>query len=109
MGDENKLNETLLKFYLDNAVGLIHAKLDGISALMHERYTGLDSRLKALEAEVEDTSNHNIQNLQEQIKERKEGNTRWSGYIITFVSGIIITLIGGVIGLLTIYIASKFK
>lgn len=115
MGNE-KTDESVLKYYLDTSFALINTKLDAMAQLHNERFSGLDARVKNLEEIKEDTSNHNIADLQNQIKERdkksEEGKIRWSNYEITFFSGVVLTVMAGFITLfisiLMIYITTKY-
>ena len=115
MGDE-KIDESVFKYYLDTSFALIHTKLDAMAQLHNERFSGLDSRIKSLEDNQEDTSNHNLADLQNKLKEKdkekSEKDIRWSNYAITFFSGVILTVLAGFITLfisvLMIYITTKY-
>lgn len=107
-----KLDIDVLKYYLDSSFALVNTKLDAMSQLYNERFSGLDARLKNLEDLSEDTSNHNLEDLENKLKEKKEDKVRWTNYVITFLGGVFITILAGVITLLTsllmIYISSKY-
>lgn len=93
--------EKVIKFYIDNSTLAIETKIDGMNNLISERFKGMDARITALEKDSEDTSTHNISNLQKQLDEKKQTEVTWKNHITAFVFGMIITVAGGFITIFT--------